>query len=388
MLLSNRARGRSEAIVTQVAAAFRAEIPGYGRGEGLTDEEIRGNIGQYLDEILDRIGGGPEPRPEGLDVFMRGRLDAGITLTSLLHAYRLGAAVIWDALAALARGHERQKDALIAATPALFGLLNIYSIRAHAIYREIEIRDARRNEQVRATMLDTVLSENSSVGADFWHAVATLGIPRTGQFAVLVAITNSDQAHDEAPADIEALVSSHTGVEEAWFRLSPRSQLGLVSFRRNRIGTLDDVGDKVTARAPVCVGISIPFTSVADCAKARAQAQVAAAAASPTRPAIRYNRDVLPVLMASSPDAASTVIATTLGPVLELPAERRDLLINTVRTWLQLRQSISATATVLHCHRNTVNYRLRRFAELTGGSLADNTWLSQVVLAVEAPPLA
>ncbi|AWG62948.1 helix-turn-helix domain-containing protein [Mycobacteroides abscessus] len=38
----------------------------------------------------------------------------------------------------------------------------------------------------------------------------------------------------------------------------------------------------------------------------------------------------------------------------------------------------------LHCHRNTVSYRLRRFAELTGGSLADNVWLSQVVLAVHA----
>jgi DNA-binding PucR family transcriptional regulator len=48
-------------------------------------------------------------------------------------------------------------------------------------------------------------------------------------------------------------------------------------------------------------------------------------------------------------------------------------------------QSVSATATVLHCHRNTANYRLRRFAELTGGSLADNAWLSQVVLAIQAP---
>jgi DNA-binding PucR family transcriptional regulator len=41
----------------------------------------------------------------------------------------------------------------------------------------------------------------------------------------------------------------------------------------------------------------------------------------------------------------------------------------------------------MHCHRNTVNYRLRRFSELTGRSLADNVWLAQVVLAIEAPPV-
>jgi DNA-binding PucR family transcriptional regulator len=95
----------------------------------------------------------------------------------------------------------------------------------------------------------------------------------------------------------------------------------------------------------------------------------------------------LPVLMASSPDAAATVISATLGPVLELPAERREPIIKTVRTWLQRDQSVSATAAEMHCHRNTVNYRLRRFSELTGRSLADNVWLAQVVLAIEAPPV-
>lgn len=102
-------------------------------------------------------------------------------------------------------------------------------------------------------------------------------------------------------------------------------------------------------------------------------------------PTIRYNRDVLPVLLASAPEAAVTAVAATLGPVLELPPERRDALIDTVRTWLSLRQSVSVTATALHCHRNTVNYRLRRFAELAAGSLADNVWLAQVVLSIEVP---
>ncbi len=167
--------------------------------------------------------------------------------------------------------------------------------------------------------------------------------------------------------------------------MKPRAQLGVVSFRRNRGSALDDLAVKIAARLPVWIGLSSPFPAVAECVKACTQAQVAARACSATRPTIRYNRDVLSVLMASSPDAATTVVSATLGPVLALPPERRELLIETVRTWLRRGQSVSATAAEMHCHRNTVNYRLRRFAELTGRSLADNTWLAQVVLAVEAP---
>jgi PucR-like helix-turn-helix protein len=78
------------------------------------------------------------------------------------------------------------------------------------------------------------------------------------------------------------------------------------------------------------------------------------------------------------------ILTATLGPVLELPAERREPLLGTVHTWLRHGQSVSATAEELHCHRNTINYRLRRFAELTGKPLADNLWLAQVALALEA----
>jgi PucR C-terminal helix-turn-helix domain len=385
--VANRARLRSDAIVEEIAQAFRSQVPGYGPGEGLSDSSIRKNIAGYVEDVLNLAGGGPEPRPEALEMLMRQRAEEGITLTSLLQAYRLGVPILWGALADLAKGREKQKDALIAATPSLFAVMDLYSRRAHAVYREIEIHDARRNEQIRATMLDTVLGGDSTAGAAFWDAVTALGLPHSGEFAVIAAVTASEHSTEGTTPDIEAIVAAHPGVEEAWFRLKPHAQLGVVSFRRQRSSALDDLAVKVAARLPVRIGLSGLFTMVTDCARARTQAQVAARAAAVGRPTIRYDRDVLSVLMASSPDAATTVVSATLGPVLELPPERREPLTNTVRTWLRHGQSVSATATEMHCHRNTVNYRLRRFAELTGRSLADNTWLAQVVLAVEAAPI-
>jgi hypothetical protein len=381
--LANRVRVRMDAIVEEIALAFRAHVPGYHAEEGLSDNNIRTNIAAYIEDVLNLAVTGSEPRPETLELVMRQRADDAITLTSLLHAYRLGVPILWQAFADVAKGNEKHKDALIAATPALFAVMDAYSRRADAVYREIEIRDARRNEQIRATMLDTVLNEDSSAGAVFWDAVIALGLPQEGQFSVIVA--QEDSAADATP-DIEALVAADPAVEEAWFRLKPHRQLGVVSFRRNRPSAPDDLAARVAANTPVRIGLSTPFTAVAGCARARTQAEVAARASTATRRVVRYNRDVLPVLMASSPDAAATLVSATLGPVLELPPERREPLIDTVRAWVQRGQSVSATAAALQCHRNTVNYRLRRFTELTGRSLADNAWLAQVVLAVEAVP--
>jgi hypothetical protein len=383
-VLANRVRQQSDAIVIRVLTRLRSEVPDYLPGDDDSGETAQDNIASYLAEMLDWIDRGAQPGHISFESAIRRRASQGLTLSSLLHAYRLGAATIWDELARLADTDEIDKEALIAATPSIFAWMNTNSLRAHAVFREIEIRDARRNEQVRAALLDTVLFNESSIGAAFWDAVAALGLPRTGQLTVIAA-TSAKASVDHSPPDIETLISAHPAIQDSWFRLTSHSQLGVVSLRRDRADALDSIAGTICSDIPIMIGLSSPFTEIADCSKARAQAQVAMSASSSGRPITRYNRDVIAVLLASSPDAAASIVTTTLGPVLELPAERCEPLLTTVYTWLRLGQSVSATADELHCHRNTVNYRLRRFAELTGRPLADNFWLAQVALALEAP---
>ncbi|MCV7174196.1 PucR family transcriptional regulator [Mycolicibacterium sphagni] len=383
-VLTNRVRQQSEVIVGKVLDVLRDEVSDYvGRDDD--GNTVQDNVAGYLAEMLDWIDLGAEPGHQSFDSAIRHRASQGLTLSSLLHAFRLGAATIWDELARLADTDEIDKEALIAATPSIFAWMNTNSLRAHAVFREIDIRDARRNEQVRAALLDTILFNDSSIGAAFWDAVAALGLPRTGQLTVVAATSAEHTSTGDSPPDIETLISSHSAVQDAWFRLAANSQVGVVSLRRNRADALDSIASTICSDLPVLVGLSSPFAAISDCSKARAQAQIAMAASTNSRPITRYNRDVLPVLLASAPDAAATVVATTLGPVLDLPPDRADPLLTTVHTWLRLGQSVSATAAELHCHRNTVNYRLRRFTELTGRPLTDNFWLAQVALALEAP---
>jgi DNA-binding PucR family transcriptional regulator len=354
--LADRARQQSDTIVTKVLTLLRKEVPNYFPSDDDSGETVRDNIADYLAEMLDWIDRGTEPGHTSFDAAIRQRASQGLTLSNLLHAYRLGAATIWDELAHLANSDEIEREALIAATPSVFAWMNTNSLRAHAVFQEIE----------------------------FWDAVAALGLPRTGQLTVIAATSATASSVEHSPPDIETLISAHPAVQDSWFRLTSQSQLGVVSLRRNHAEALDSIAGVICAKTPVLIGLSSPFTNIADCSKARAQAQVAVSASSSNRPSTRYNRDVVAVLLASSPDAAASVVTATLGPILELPDDRREPLLTTVHTWLRLGQSVSATADELHCHRNTVNYRLRRFAELTGRPLADNLWLAQVALALEA----
>ncbi len=384
-VLVDRVRQQADEIVTKVLTRLSTEVPDYLPSGDHSADAVYDNVADYLAEMLAWIELGADPGHWNLDTAnrVRHRAGQGLTLSNLLHAYRLGAAAIWDELAHLAETDELEKEALIAATPSIFAWMNTNSLRAHAVFREIDIRDARRNEQVRAALLDTVLFNESSMGAPFWDAVAALGLPRSGQLSI-VAATSAESSVQHSPPDIETLISAHPAVYDSWFRLTSHAQLGVVSLRPNRADALDGIASDICADMPVTIGLSGPFTDIADCSKARAQAQVAASACSAARPTIRYDRDVMAVLIASSPDAAASVVTATLGPLLELPIERREPILTAVDTWLRRGQSVAATADELHCHRNTVNYRLRRFAELTGRPLADNFWLAQVALALEA----
>ncbi len=60
-------------------------------------------------EMLDWIDLGADPVQWSSDSAIRHRASQGLTLSSLLHAYRLGAATIWDELARLAETDEIER---------------------------------------------------------------------------------------------------------------------------------------------------------------------------------------------------------------------------------------------------------------------------------------
>jgi DNA-binding PucR family transcriptional regulator len=89
-------------------------------------------------------------------------------------------------------------------------------------------------------------------------------------------------------------------------------------------------------------------------------------------------------LLIQSPELASRLVQVALGPLLELPPREQEMLLDTLRAWLDASCSASSTADRLYCHRNTVLNRLHRLEDLLLVPMHDPRGQVQLRLALAA----
>ena len=77
------------------------------------------------------------------------------------------------------------------------------------------------------------------------------------------------------------------------------------------------------------------------------------------------------VLLSGSPEVTSLLLSVTVGPVLALPPQQAEVLLETLGALVDHNGSPTHAAEALFCHRNTVIYRLKQIEALTGRSLTD-----------------
>ena len=82
--------------------------------------------------------------------------------------------------------------------------------------------------------------------------------------------------------------------------------------------------------------------------------------------------------------ALRALIDRTLGPVLRYDAEHGTELVPTVRAWLAADRRSDRVADLLHIHPNTLAYRLRRFAAISGLDPTSTADLAETWLAIRA----
>ena len=71
-----------------------------------------------------------------------------------------------------------------------------------------------------------------------------------------------------------------------------------------------------------------------------------------------------------------------LGAVLEYDAAHDSGLVASVRVWLEHDRQTERAARALHVHPNTLLYRVRRFEQISGRSLASTESLAEIWLAL------
>lgn len=342
-------------------------------------EDLRRSVRENLASFVGDLASQRSPSTSSSRDTARRRADQSVPLGSVLHAYRLGFHVIWGALAdrALRKGPE-WLDGLVRGSATVWAWVDTSSEAVNAEYRDALIESARKDEQQRMLLLDALFEGRPGEWKMLGGSLPAIGLPERGPYLAVSA---------EAPGGgIEKLPGAgqflrRRGVPSAW-RLRADEQVGLVAVGhdRNALAIRDLLAEVATGR----VGISPEYDDALDTGRALGIAAVARRCLPPgSTGVVSIDDDWVAALVAGAPEISTRVVHRLLGRVVTLAPEERDILLTTLRTWLECGGNASAAARRLYCHRNTVRNRLHRLEALSGQSLSDPRGVAGLSIAAQ-----
>ena len=374
-----RLRNNVDDVADVLAARIAAADTAYTETGPISEEELREACRVNLAEIIHALPGEP-PNLQPAYAVGRFKAERGVPISSLLHAFRLGGRLIWEQLTNLSDGPADPE--LHALASRLWDLVDAYSDAAVQSYRETETLLAHSDAQARYRLIRTLFDDHADSPVRPLTAMRTLGIPEDGVFVVVMIVPPHAGATlpvglDGALRDAGALpvwdgqVDVHVGLLRA---PSPRE-----SDR-----SVERLGDLVEGR----IGVSAAFTNPARIPAALAEARLAARSIVPgVDRLVRFGSDPTAHLLATVPEAGASMARQILGPVLTLPAAERDDLLSVLAAWYDCAGSAADVAERLHCHRNTVRYRLRKVRDLTGRDVTDPVASAELFMALRGAEL-
>ncbi|MDA3642536.1 helix-turn-helix domain-containing protein [Saccharopolyspora indica] len=366
------------ALVPTVLARLVDELPAYAE---LPEEELLGDITRIIQRGMTMVvrmlrdGGAPDPKSlADLREDVLHRAEEGVPIEAVLNAHNVGVQVAWEHFSAQARPED--VPALVGVVElALRYLREITAVVSSAYFqeRDVFLADAHAAQQALLSALLT--------GDDPSDAAARLGIQPAAGYAVLdVEIAEHP---DESAPGTNADVARWRKLRRFRAELERRTSQPLLSRLNGHGGIVLLACDGATEP-----GLRVHDLVMASGAAAGADVTVGAVPASvPGIPeAARTAHELRRIAVAGRPPGVYTLADLALDYQLTRPGPAREVLagklsaiedesdlLATLRTHFATGLNRRRTARRLHVHPNTVDYRMRKIAELTGLNPADPT---------------
>ncbi|RSN34806.1 transcriptional regulator [Amycolatopsis sp. WAC 04169] len=374
-------------LAKTVLSEIVLRIPEYGL---LPAEELSGDITHVIEQnlrsFIDTLRTGATPSRPELDFLRESaarRAEEGIPIDIVLTAYHIGIQVVWASVTPDARPDEVAD--VLAVNALTLRYLEVVTPAVGAGYLDERRTMFDDERSARHTVLSALLD-----GEPAEVAAGQAGLRLPPCYIVLAA---SVGAHPDEEVDgVDPLVAGRRKLRRLRVELE-RQIRGTVLTSLTPDGGLallphETAADELSTRD--WVRLERVLADVARTAGAEVIAGTAAAEPSGVPAAVRVAQDVLAVAIGSGrppglyrlDDVLLEYQLSRPGPALDrlatrlTPLDGNEELLQTLKTFLD-RGGRRQTAAALHVHPNTVDYRLRRIADLTG---LDPTRLEHIAL--------
>jgi hypothetical protein len=307
----------------------------------------------------------------------RERAAAGVPLTMVLEAYRVGGRFIWEQVASTARSVGASSDVVLRVGSEMWQVLDTYSQELAEGYREEASAQALSAEQQRSALFQA-LFEGHLAATNPWEAALLLRLPQNVPLVVVAGEVLAVGRHALPRAEY---VLRDAGLFSTW-RLLPDLEVGVVSLP-NPSAQLDGLAEILSACAVGRVGISPEFTDLHAAPQALTLAQMALSSGLIEDGVTIFDHHLLGIASVSAPDFMEHLARVVLAGLALIPEKERATLLETLGVWLDNGGSAQKTSEQLFVHRNTVHQRLRKLETHTGQKLADPRSAALLTLAFE-----
>jgi hypothetical protein len=319
-----------DVLTDRLVTAVFTDHPAWTDYRNVPREDLRDGCRRYLTRVLQLLADGPAGSP-GSDTgedpvagpIGRQRAEQGVPLEVMLRTFRLGGRVVWEAL--LERTDGVAPADLGAAATAMWTVVDGLSSALSTSYRRAEAEQLRRDDQRRHALLEEIVAG----GTTGQRVADQLDLPLGGTYLVVVA--------DLEPDGTAALPSPQTaltalGVRSVW-HVRTDTLVGLVPLEGHDPGF-------VLARLRSLARGRAAAASTADGVAGVAGAHRLAVLTLGTLPRgmaeLARVEDRYPeTLLLHSPELRRRLVEDWLGPLLRLPQRERDVLLETLKAWLE-----------------------------------------------------
>ncbi|MFD0280039.1 PucR family transcriptional regulator [Kitasatospora sp. NPDC127111] len=376
-------------LKADITARLMAEQPVYRR---LPPEQLQHDVSRVTEQsirgIAQSLRTGRPLEPEWR-AFQRAsaarRAEEGVPIEAVVDAYYLGAQVCVDVLRA-----ALPPDQVDVAYRTLLTGLRVTVAEVTAGYLEERQAQVGESGAARQTMLSALLT-----GTDIHTAARHTGTTLPPAYLVLALAVGTHR--DELREDVDTAVAARRKVRriraeldrrigrpvlaqltaDEGLALLPRSDAADPAHRTWLADAMTDLsraaGVPLVAGAAVCAPDQVPDA-------ARLATEVRDTAVVFRRPPGAYHLDDLLIEhQLTRPGAARDHLAALLAPLADRPH-----LLPTLRLYLESNLNRRHVAARHHVHPNTVDYRIRRIATLTGLDPADHTDRIKLTAALAA----
>jgi sugar diacid utilization regulator len=380
--IADRLAAGQDELAQRIVDRFREEIADY---RLVDDEDVLADVLAFARDCLETLTAGlrdgqpaSAPRLEPARAAGRRRVHQRVALESFLHAARIWARVVWDAVLGQLRP-DRPDELQAALTVAQHLLSQIDQISTAAA--DAYVDEVSDPGLLRRDLMDALITGHGD-GELARRRAGKLGLHLAENYLVIILRAPGADPHDTHRQSLYTRVALDRIIHATRRQLHPAAGTLIVGKRHGDIVALypvsgpDDIADAHTQCTAVVdtlgidvsVGIGGWHPGLAATASGYREALDAADIAQANGihdRAVALDEVLVDHIYRSTP-IADRILAETIRPLIDYDHAHHASFITTLRTYLDAGLNLTRTAKTLTVHPNTIEYRLKRIRELTG----------------------